>query len=201
MLTTKAREWLAPNRQTPPCANQQSPPLDSPKPTIRKNQANTKSPKQIPTQPPPQPRRPATCRIKLTTQCSRVSLANKCLLLFGTAVVVIIVAALTIPWFRMNAIVEEQQHEASRLLADAWLANQSQPILQLPAPITSTTTTTSPSEPSEQTDPNTDPESSNTNTDTDTNNNAHGSRSVGSDVQPDPTNSTPRSTKTSKTRT
>ncbi len=49
-----------------------------------------------------------------------ISLANKCLLLFGTAIVLIIVAALTVPWLRMNAIVDEGQIEGSRKLMLAW---------------------------------------------------------------------------------
>jgi signal transduction histidine kinase len=49
-----------------------------------------------------------------------ISLANKCLLLFGGAVVLIIVAALTVPWLRMNAIVDEAQKELSRQLVDVW---------------------------------------------------------------------------------
>lgn len=49
-----------------------------------------------------------------------ISLANKCLLLFGGAVVLIIIAALTVPWLRMNAIVDESQKELSRQLAQVW---------------------------------------------------------------------------------
>lgn len=49
-----------------------------------------------------------------------ISLANKCLLLFGGAVVLIVLAALTAPWLRMNALVEERQIEVSRRLTDIW---------------------------------------------------------------------------------
>ncbi len=49
-----------------------------------------------------------------------ISLANKCLLLFGAAVVLIIVAALAVPWIRMNAIVDEAQRDLSRQLVDVW---------------------------------------------------------------------------------
>ena len=49
-----------------------------------------------------------------------ISLANKCLLLFGGAVVLIIVAALAVPWFRMNAIVDESQKDLSKQLVDVW---------------------------------------------------------------------------------
>ncbi len=50
----------------------------------------------------------------------RLSLANKCLLLFGAAVILIIVAALSVPWLRMNSIVDEGQYEASRQLVFEW---------------------------------------------------------------------------------
>lgn len=49
-----------------------------------------------------------------------ISLANKCLLLFGLAVVVIVAAALVAPWVRMRAVVDDAQREASRQLARAW---------------------------------------------------------------------------------
>jgi len=49
-----------------------------------------------------------------------ISLANKCLLLFGGAVVLIVVAALTAPWLRMNALVEERQVEIARRLTEIW---------------------------------------------------------------------------------
>lgn len=49
-----------------------------------------------------------------------ISLANKCLLLFGAAVVFIIVAALAVPWLRMNSIVDEAQKDLSRQLVTVW---------------------------------------------------------------------------------
>lgn len=49
-----------------------------------------------------------------------ISLANKCLLLFGAAVVLIIVSALAVPWLRMNAIVDEAQRDLSRQLVAVW---------------------------------------------------------------------------------
>ncbi len=49
-----------------------------------------------------------------------ISLANKCLLLFGLAVVVIVTAALVVPWVRMRVVVDSAQTEASRQLAIAW---------------------------------------------------------------------------------
>jgi signal transduction histidine kinase len=51
-----------------------------------------------------------------------ISLANKCLLLFGTAVILIIVAALSVPWVRMNSIVDEAQFDTSRQLVTEWQA-------------------------------------------------------------------------------
>lgn len=44
----------------------------------------------------------------------RISLANKCLLLFGLAVVAIVAAALTVAWFRMNAMVDEAEFAQAR---------------------------------------------------------------------------------------
>ncbi len=49
-----------------------------------------------------------------------ISLANKCLLLFGAAVVFILVAALFVSWLRMSAIVDESQQELSRELVKSW---------------------------------------------------------------------------------
>ncbi|RNC82016.1 MAG: sensor histidine kinase [Phycisphaera sp.] len=49
-----------------------------------------------------------------------ISLANKCLLLFGAAIVLIVFAALLAPWLRMNALVGEAQNELSRQLVAAW---------------------------------------------------------------------------------
>ena len=51
-----------------------------------------------------------------------LSLANKCQLLFGFAVVVILTVALSVPWIRTYALVREYQVEVARQLADAWLA-------------------------------------------------------------------------------
>lgn len=52
-----------------------------------------------------------------------ISLANKSQLLFGCAVLVILAAALSVPWFLTPMIVREGQVEAARQLADAWLAD------------------------------------------------------------------------------
>ncbi len=55
-----------------------------------------------------------------------ISLANKCLLLFGAAVVLIILAALSVPWFRLRAIVEDDGIEASRQMVRVWQAMRAQ---------------------------------------------------------------------------
>ncbi|MCC7203479.1 MAG: HAMP domain-containing protein, partial [Phycisphaeraceae bacterium] len=54
----------------------------------------------------------------------RISLANKCQILFGLAVVVILAAALSVPWLRMQTLVAEGQEETARKLAEAWLAGK-----------------------------------------------------------------------------
>ena len=51
----------------------------------------------------------------------RISLANKCQLLFGFAVVLILTAALAVGGLRMRTLVREGQQDAARRLADAWL--------------------------------------------------------------------------------
>lgn len=60
----------------------------------------------------------------MATVTSRgISLANKCQLLFGLAVLLILTAALSVPWFRMEWMVERHQFEVARQLADGWLSN------------------------------------------------------------------------------
>ncbi len=51
------------------------------------------------------------------------SLATKCQLLFGGAVLLILAGALVVPWFRLERVVEESQREMSRQLAETWLRN------------------------------------------------------------------------------
>ncbi len=51
----------------------------------------------------------------------RLSLANKCLLLFGAALVLIIVAALALPWWMMNAGVDRAELQLARRLAENWV--------------------------------------------------------------------------------
>lgn len=50
----------------------------------------------------------------------RVSLANKCLLLFGAAIVLIIMSALLVPWLRMRSAADESQLETSRQIVRTW---------------------------------------------------------------------------------
>lgn len=52
---------------------------------------------------------------------ARLPLATKCLLVFGGAAVLIVVAALVPPWLRMTTLVHEGQLELSRRLVDTWL--------------------------------------------------------------------------------
>jgi len=49
-----------------------------------------------------------------------ISLANKCLLLFGGAIVLIVLAALSIPFLRMNTLVDESQLDLCRQQVDVW---------------------------------------------------------------------------------
>ncbi|MSR44900.1 MAG: HAMP domain-containing histidine kinase [Phycisphaerales bacterium] len=51
------------------------------------------------------------------------SLANKCQLLFGGAVLLILAGALAAPWIRLESVVEESQREMSRQLAETWVGN------------------------------------------------------------------------------
>lgn len=53
---------------------------------------------------------------------AKTSLASKCLLLFGAAVVLIVALALSLPWLRMNALVASGELELSRRLASTWEA-------------------------------------------------------------------------------
>jgi len=53
-----------------------------------------------------------------------ISLANKCQLLFGIAVFVILTASLAVPWVRTDALVEASQRHVARQLAQAWIENR-----------------------------------------------------------------------------
>jgi len=57
----------------------------------------------------------------------RISLANKCQLLFGAAVILILTSALAVGFVRMQTLVREGQEETSRELARAWMAHMIQP--------------------------------------------------------------------------
>jgi hypothetical protein len=48
----------------------------------------------------------------------RVSLANKCQLLFGAAVVLILTSALAVVWWRMQKLVREGQQQVSKQISD-----------------------------------------------------------------------------------
>ncbi|MEM1071253.1 MAG: HAMP domain-containing sensor histidine kinase [Planctomycetota bacterium] len=52
-----------------------------------------------------------------------ISLANKCLLLFGAAIVLIVTVALAVPWLRMNVVFHQSQVQISRQLVNTWLAS------------------------------------------------------------------------------
>mgnify|MGYP002528371484 CR=1 FL=1 len=52
---------------------------------------------------------------------SRVSLANKCLAIFGIANVIIIASILAVPWMRSSTLVQDYQLEVARQLADSWI--------------------------------------------------------------------------------
>ncbi|QYK47126.1 MAG: HAMP domain-containing histidine kinase [Phycisphaeraceae bacterium] len=49
-----------------------------------------------------------------------ISLANKCLLMFGGAIVLIVVMALAVPFLRMHALVRQGEIEIARLTVDAY---------------------------------------------------------------------------------
>lgn len=54
---------------------------------------------------------------------SGLSLANKCQLLFGLAVILILTAALSVPWIRMQGIVDEGEFEMATQVARAWIVS------------------------------------------------------------------------------
>jgi two-component system, NarL family, sensor histidine kinase BarA len=53
-----------------------------------------------------------------------ISLANKCQILFGFAVLLILAAALSVPWVRTQTLVRDYQLEVARQLADRWLLDR-----------------------------------------------------------------------------
>jgi len=50
-----------------------------------------------------------------------ISLANKCQLLFGFAVIVILIGVLAVPWNILGSLIANSQVDTARQLADAWL--------------------------------------------------------------------------------
>ena len=57
----------------------------------------------------------------------RLSLATKCQLGFGVAVVLILTAALSVVWYRLSVLVREGQEETARTLAAGWMTGQIDP--------------------------------------------------------------------------
>ncbi len=49
-----------------------------------------------------------------------LSLAKKCLLVFGLAIVLVVLAAMVAPWIRMTRLIDEGQLEVSRQLVSIW---------------------------------------------------------------------------------
>ena len=56
-----------------------------------------------------------------SSESRRISLANKCLIVFGCAIVLILIGALTVPWIRTYTMVREYQLEVASQVANAWL--------------------------------------------------------------------------------
>jgi ubiquinone biosynthesis protein UbiJ len=52
---------------------------------------------------------------------SRLSLANKCLAIFGAVISIIIVVMLSIPWTRTATLIHNYQEELASQLAEEWL--------------------------------------------------------------------------------
>ncbi len=53
-----------------------------------------------------------------------ISLANKCLILFGCAIVAILVGALLVPWVGVRTLIHENQVEIAEQVSDGWLAGK-----------------------------------------------------------------------------
>ncbi|MCC6950511.1 MAG: HAMP domain-containing histidine kinase [Phycisphaerales bacterium] len=70
-----------------------------------------------------------------------MSLARKCLLVFGGAIMLIVLAALWAPWLRMTDLVDAGQAELSRQMVDTWerlgeqAGPQPEPVVTTAAPI------------------------------------------------------------------
>jgi len=63
----------------------------------------------------------------------RISLANKCQLLFGAAVVLILTAALSVAWVGMQTLINEGQEDQARRVADLWLNGNIELIGNIPS--------------------------------------------------------------------
>lgn len=63
----------------------------------------------------------------------RVSLANKCQLLFGAAVILIVSTALAVAWLRMAHLVREGQEELAQRVAQLWLDDKLELAPRFPA--------------------------------------------------------------------
>lgn len=61
---------------------------------------------------------PKTYTLRMSSR--GISLANKCQLLFGAAIVLIVTAALVWPWFRQLSVLDDAQLETSRQIAELW---------------------------------------------------------------------------------
>ncbi len=62
----------------------------------------------------------------------RLSLATKCQLLFGAAVILIIVSALTVVWFRMEKLIIGQQRDYAGGIVNLWLDQNRSSLATLP---------------------------------------------------------------------
>ena len=66
---------------------------------------------------------PTPARLGAARRATRISLANKSRLWFGSAVVLLVAGALSVPWLRTSTLVNQSQLEVSRQLADTWFEN------------------------------------------------------------------------------
>ena len=72
----------------------------------------------------------------IQTMLRGVSLATKCQLLFGAAIVLIIASALLVPWFRTLSVVDASQLETSRSIARLWeRTSEAEPLPDLGFPV------------------------------------------------------------------
>lgn len=74
---------------------------------------------------------------------SGISLANKCQLLFGFSVLMILAGALSVPFLRSGSMVEEFQVEEARRLADLWFMARQENVIDISVPMESRSETSS----------------------------------------------------------